>query len=1532
MAVFAWIRISPQPIQAQVAKPDFLYKFLTNWADVATDGTDLYMVNSSYSRIEKYTVTGSYLTSNWGGYGIGDGQLNQPRGIDFVTGSIYVADTGNNRINEYDSAGGFVASFGSYGSAVGQFDHPQDIAVDATETYMVVADTGNNRIQVVTLASGAIATYSGTLGTGINQFSSPKGVAIWGSAPNFTVLVADTGNNRIVAYTLNTNSTPVLNYDANFGRYGTTNDAYIRFNQPTKITVDGSQNFYVIDTTNRIQKFNNGRSWQSTWNTHDLHGTSGLAVISNTLYVAVPYNQIDSYNSQFGTYSSSFTYELQQPVDVALDTLNNIYLNNATTNMVSKFNSSWAPVAEWNNNGSAFNGALGIGVNTGGEVCVANTGNNSIERFSTNGVLITGLPVPSITPYSFNSPKDVAMEGTGKMYIADSDNNRILKYKSDNTYDWGIGWPTPTWSSIPGFMTPTPVAPTGPFFLRPYGITVDTYNTIFVADSGYNRIQSFDANGNWKNSWGMYGSADNYKVGEVYIPQFDNPQGIAIQNTSSPDLYYLYVADTGNNRIQRFDQTGAKDPIDDVWGQYGSLDGQFNQPRSVAVDTQDRIYVSEVNNKRVQVFGNAVLNAGLSVVETNGTAVTEDGSVIDSYTIKLNTQPSANVSVAITSSDSAQLEVSSSTLLFTPYNWNVPQIVTVLPKHDEIDRQTTQIITLAHTTTSSDANYNSGSTVVISVPVTYTDTDTAGVTRSTNSTTANEDGTGLQTYTFVLDSKPTASVVININSDDNQLLSNGVNPLSLTFTTSNWNIPQPVIVSAVHDWIANGNRTAYIDNEITTTDTSGYQSVTIPQLEVTITDATDIAGVTLSTDTITLTEGSTAGTYTVVLNSKPTANVTLTPTFSATELSISPSVLTFTDTDYNVLQTITVSALNDNIKNVTSPRDVTITYASTSTDLSYDGASTPFVGGGGASNNVVTAAVTDSNEAGVILTHSGSGYVIEGLTEAEYSVALNSIPTSTIILAAESSVLNATTGAYLYTFTPSNWNIPQYATISATNNSLYSGTQSATITHKVVSTSDPNYALGSSHILNFTLYDTDWPGITISQPNGVVNLTEYGVTDTYSVKLNTQPSANVTVTIDGAAQATASPHILTFTPSNWSTNQTVTLTAINDYLIEGAHTAPIAHTTSSSDTGYNNLTTYLTVNIADDDNTVPGIQITQTGDKTEVTEGGPGDTYTLVLTSKPTSHVRIRVLGNNWEASTSAGLFTFLPTNWNVPQTVYVVAKDDPQIDGQKITIFQHIVTSSDLHYNGMDVETVTIYVNDNDGISSSSGPVAAPVCSKTPPDNTPRLFQIDAGANSATLYFTPIRDNISYYYIAYGLKPGDIRYGVSFDMGSYDGVIDYTIYMLNASTKYYFKVRGGNGCAPGPWGNETYAVTSASGSASIRSYYAPASSYATTGSSGSSGGSSGGASHPTFTRDLYPGSRGADVRSLQIYLNQSGYTVAQGGPGSPGNETDLYGPLTASAIRRYQEANYQSILSPLGYSSGTGIFGPSTRNYVNSH
>ncbi len=106
---------------------------------------------------------------------------------------------------------------------------------------------------------------------------------------------------------------------------------------------------------------------------------------------------------------------------------------------------------------------------------------------------------------------------------------------------------------------------------------------------------------------------------------------------------------------------------------------------------------------------------------------------------------------------------------------------------------------------------------------------------------------------------------------------------------------------------------------------------------------------------------------------------------------------------------------------------------------------------------------------------------------------------------------------------------------------------------------------------------------------------------------------------------------------------------------------------------------------------------------------------------------------------------------------------------------------------------------------SSSSNP---PRCSAEAPDHAPHLFQIDTTKENATLYFTPVNNAVSYYFIAYGFKPGDERFGVSFPQGYYDGVLSYTINCLSPNTTYYFKVRAGHDCAPGDWSNTLAATT----------------------------------------------------------------------------------------------------------------------------
>lgn len=85
------------------------------------------------------------------------------------------------------------------------------------------------------------------------------------------------------------------------------------------------------------------------------------------------------------------------------------------------------------------------------------------------------------------------------------------------------------------------------------------------------------------------------------------------------------------------------------------------------------------------------------------------------------------------------------------------------------------------------------------------------------------------------------------------------------------------------------------------------------------------------------------------------------------------------------------------------------------------------------------------------------------------------------------------------------------------------------------------------------------------------------------------------------------------------------------------------------------------------------------------------------------------------------------------------------------------------------------------------------------------------------------------------------------------------------------------------------------------------------------------------FTRILKIGSTGEDVRQLQKFLNSKGFKVSNLGAGSPGYESTYYGPATAAAVKRFQEAYSAEILKPVGLSVGTGTFGASTMKKVNA-
>ncbi len=128
-------------------------------------------------------------------------------------------------------------------------------------------------------------------------------------------------------------------------------------------------------------------------------------------------------------------------------------------------------------------------------------------------------------------------------------------------------------------------------FFSPWGIAVDDDGFVYVADTWNHRVQKFDANGKFVTQWGIYGMFDAATGGEA---KFWGPRAVAI----GPDGL-VYVSDTGNKRIQVFTREGE---FVNQWGGKGMLDGQFDEPVGIAIATDGTTYVADTWNRRIQAF------------------------------------------------------------------------------------------------------------------------------------------------------------------------------------------------------------------------------------------------------------------------------------------------------------------------------------------------------------------------------------------------------------------------------------------------------------------------------------------------------------------------------------------------------------------------------------------------------------------------------------------------------------------------------------------------------------------------------------------------------------------------------------------------------------------------------------------------------------------------------------------------------------------------------------------------------------------
>lgn len=331
--------------------------------------------------------------------------------------------------------------------------------------------------------------------------------------------------------------------------------------------------------------------------------------------------------SDVSTIPSENPVEFHMPQGIAIDGSNNIYVADSYQfsfdHVIQKFNSNGVFLEKFGSlcqlstttgcsdpdGGGPLESGDGqflfpsdVAIDSVGNIIVADNNNHRVQKLDPNGTFLFKLGAsggdgtPGSGDGEFWFPFGVATDSANNIYVADTTNSRIEKFDSSGNFQGWMGFCNSGSSCNLGNHTSvgfgctattcsSPVGSTGNgHFNGPRGIAIDSSDNIYVADTGNNRVQIFDSSGNFISKFGTSGSSDG---------QFNLPRGITADDSK------IYVADTNNNRVQIFDSTGT---FQLKFGTLGTSNGQFNSTQGIEVDSSGNIFVGDTNNLRVQKF------------------------------------------------------------------------------------------------------------------------------------------------------------------------------------------------------------------------------------------------------------------------------------------------------------------------------------------------------------------------------------------------------------------------------------------------------------------------------------------------------------------------------------------------------------------------------------------------------------------------------------------------------------------------------------------------------------------------------------------------------------------------------------------------------------------------------------------------------------------------------------------------------------------------------------------------------------------
>lgn len=454
--------------------------------------------------------------------------------------------------------------------------------------------------------------------------------------------------------------------------------------------------------------------------------------------------------------------------------------------------------------------------------------------------------------------------------------------------------------------------------------------------------------------------------------------------------------------------------------------------------------------------------------------------------------------------------------------------------------------------------YNSasdGSAVITVSPTTLGTTEDNGVTPTAS-------------FDVTLTGSPSANVDMYFDSADTS--EGTVSPAQLTFSAGDMG-PKTVTVTAVDDVVRDGNIAYQVFTSATISSDASFDALTAPDVTVTNTDDdTSLGAVIVSpTSDLITTEAGGAATFDVVLATAPTDDVRISVSASDTsEGLVTPSTLLFTSVNWNVAQTVTVTGLDDNLFDQTVNYTV-ITGAVASDDPNYTGMAV----------DDVAVSNTDNDSAAVVITPDDA---VNGLTVNEnggartFGITLASQPTANVMFSLSSSDLSEGTVLpfTMLTFTPSDWNVPQYGTVFGVEDNIVDGDVDFDIvTSPFISFGDPNFNGVNPPDVTATNQDNDgvynirvWPTTIKTAEDG-----DYAIVN---FELTSKPSADVIIDLSStdAGEAYVQERIILRPDDITWRGTTVRIYGVDDDLVDTDQAfSIITAAASSADPNYDGV-------------------------------------------------------------------------------------------------------------------------------------------------------------------------------------------------------------------------------------------------------------------------------------------------------------------------------------------------------------------------